>query len=178
MVLKQLTGKCLVAAPSVTGGMFERSVVLIYEQSSSGVAGIILNHKSNFTTHDLAESKGYNAVAPVETIYTGGPVNRNAVFMLHDSGWYSRNTMTINQHLSLSSDDIMIHKYLQGNTPRLYRFCAGAAVWSAAQLSSEFDRGSWLQAELSMDQIFNYNGLTQWDMSVECAVKSTIDMYI
>ena len=176
--MKQLTGKCLVATPALTNGIFERSVVFVYEQSPTGVAGIILNHKSNYTTADLAEIKGYSSSAAVETIYTGGPVNKNAVFMLHDSGWFSRNTMAINSELSLSSDDIMMHKYLQGNTPRLYRFCAGAAIWTARQLQMEFEHGYWIQAELTLNQIFNYQGLTQWDMSLECAVKSTVDMYI
>ena len=172
-----LPGKCLVAAPALKGGMFERAVIYVYEQTSKGVAGLIINHKSNYTTEDLAASKGYAGGINIDTIYTGGPVNKNAVVMLHTTGWYSSNTMQVNRDCAVSSDDVMIHKYLQGNTPDHYRFCAGASVWAPAQLINEFAQNKWLSTELTVDQLFGYSGLTQWDMALERAVSSTVDQY-
>lgn len=176
--MMNFAGKCLVATPALSDSMFERAVIYCYEQTGSGVAGLIVNHKSNYTTEDLAASKGYSSGVTVDTIYTGGPVNRSAVVMLHTAGWYSRNTMQVDDEISVSSDDIMIHKYLQGNTPELYKFCAGASVWSPAQLTAEFKRGNWMLTQLTTQQIFCYNGLTQWDMALESAVKDTVDLYI
>lgn len=175
--MKNCIGKCLVAAPTLKGSMFERSVVYVYEQTDVGVAGLIINHKSNYTTEDLAASKGYSGGAVIDSIYNGGPVNRTAVVLLHSAGWFSANTMPVNRELSVSSDDVMIHKYLQGNTPKQYRFCAGASVWSPAQLQNEFAKGNWLLAQLTTHQIFDYNGLTQWDMALEHAVSETVNQY-
>ena len=172
----ELVGSCLVAAPALRGNQFERSVIYIYEQTQTGIAGLIINHRSNYTTEDLAKSEGYNPVT-FDPIYRGGPVNSSAVVMLHTTGWYSSNTMQVTGDTAVSSDDVMIHKYLQGNTPDRYKFCAGAAVWAPQQLVGEFVRGSWLKAQLSVDELFRYNGLTQWDMALERAVSSAVDHY-
>jgi len=172
-----LAGKCLIAAPSLRGSQFERSVIYIYEQTPNGVAGLIINHKSNYTTADLAASKGYSNSATVDTIYNGGPVNPQAVVMLHTTGWYSSNTMQVSADLAVSSDDVMIHKYLTGNTPDDYKFCAGASVWAPQQLQGDFGRGNWLQTRLTTQEIFAYSGLTQWDMALELAISDNVKQY-
>ena len=59
----------------------------------------------------------------------GGDNNESAMIMLHTDEWYSSNTIQINDHLSMSSDDLMMEKLEMGNVPEWYRLFLGFEGW-------------------------------------------------
>ena len=173
-----LTGKCLIARPTLIDPFFKQSVVFIYEHSSRGVVGVILNKKLNVNTRVLLENKGFIGNVPEEPLYTGGPVNERALVMLHSNDWHSGNTMIVNKNFSVTSDDIMLFKYTQGDTPRYYRFFAGASVWHPQQIKHEMARNSWLVSELDMQTVFEADSRNLWDTAVEQTATETMDKFI
>jgi len=173
-----LTGKCLIARPTLIDPFFKQSVVFIYEHSSRGVVGVILNKKLNVSTRVLCENKGFVGNVPEEPLYTGGPVNERALVMLHSNDWGSGNTMRVNKNFSVTSDDIMLFKYTQGDTPRYYRFFAGASVWHPQQIKHEMARNSWLVSELDMQTVFEADSRNLWDTAVEQTATETMDKFI
>ena len=173
-----LLGKCLIARPSLIDPYFLKSVVYVYEHSSRGTAGVILNKRLAANTKTLLANKGFNTNVPSEPLYAGGPVNERAVVMLHSADWSSSNTMRVTENISVTSDDIMLFQYSQGSTPRYYKFFAGASVWHPQQIKQEIARNSWLICDLDMDTIFETDRRNLWDTAVEQTASETMDRFL
>lgn len=166
------------ATPKVRDPHFAQSVVLIYEQTSKGIAGVVLNKKGKYNTRDIAEKHGYTLTTASDPLYAGGPVNPNAVLMLHTTDWRSSNTMMITEQLAVSSDDIMMMRYLNGDQPKNLRFFSGSAVWSPPQLNNEINNNHWLTCDLTLGEIFSYNSSNQWQLALESAARTAIDSFM
>jgi putative transcriptional regulator len=174
-----LVGKCLIARPNIIDPFFKRSVVYIYEQTTQGIAGIVTNiRKSKITTHDIFVNRGFTPSEPPEKVYQGGPVNENTVILLHTSDWRSSNTLCVNDKISVTSDDLMFYKFLNGNKPNGYKFCTGVAAWHTQQIAAELKANHWLVSDLSPHDILDLEGRTQWDTAIEINARDTIDRYI
>jgi putative transcriptional regulator len=173
-----LTGKCLIARPSIVDPFFAKSVVFVYEHTMKGTAGVIINKKLSKTTKDLLMNKGFDANVPGETLFAGGPVNERAVVMLHSADWTSSNTLHVTSNISVTSDDIMLFRYAQGDTPRHYKFCCGASIWHPQQMKSEINRNNWLIVDLDVETIFETHPVNLWDIAVEQTATETMDKFI
>ena len=173
-----LTGKCLIARPTMVDPFFAKSVVYIYEHSIKGTAGIIINKKLSNNTKSLLANKGFDTNVPAEPLYAGGPVNERAVIMLHSGDWQSSNTLKVTKSISVTSDDIMLFRYTQGETPRYYRFCCGASVWHPQQIKQEIARNSWLICDLDLETIFETHPTHLWDTAIEQTAAETMEKYI
>jgi putative transcriptional regulator len=172
-----LKGKCLIARPSVTDPFFKKSVVMIYEHTAQATVGLVLNKSTNtLQLKDILSNRGYDSIA-TDPIYLGGPVNERAISMLHSGDWYSSNTMPVNNQISISSDDLMIYKFVNGDMPDGYRFFLGSAVWHPKQITHEIQKNSWLISELDIESIFNSDGREMWDLAIETNARDTIDKF-
>ena len=175
-----LQGKYLLARPIIIDPWFKKAVVFIYEHTPLGAAGLLLNKP---TSAQMSKLQGgglpvnFNPVYD-DTLYTGGPVNEQAIIMMHTSEWFSKNTNQINKEISISSDKFMIEKVLSGNVPKGFRCCTGMCAWHQGQLESEINRNHWLCTKLDLSIVFDLNGHQQWQIAIEKVAKSTIDKYI
>jgi putative transcriptional regulator len=173
-----LTGKVLVARPSILDPMFTKSVVFIHEHSTRGTAGLILNKRLATNTKDICASKGFEGNFPREPVYSGGPVNTRGIVLFHSADWRVSNTMRVNSQCCISSDDMMLFKYTQGDTPRYYRFFAGMSIWHPAQIQQEIKANNWLITQLDIDTIFETDHRHLWDIAVESAAQEMMDKFI
>jgi len=173
-----LKSKCLVARPSIVDSHFKKSVVLIFDYTPHGTAGLILNKRQNLNTQVLCHNKGFDTNVPSETVYLGGPVSTSSVCLLHTADWRSSNTMTVSDQLSISSDDMMFHKYTHGDTARYYRWFTGHAVWHPRQINAELAANHWLITQLDVEQIFETDHRHLWDLAVETAAQDMMDKFI
>ena len=172
-----LLGKCLIARPSIQDPYFKRSVVLIYEHTPQATIGLVLNKRApGKYLKDLLTNRGYDTIA-TDPLFVGGPVNERAVCMLHSTGWNSSNTIIVSNTFSISSDDLMIYKFVNGDTPSGYKFCLGSAVWHPAQIKMEIKANHWLISDLTAHDVFDYEGREMWDRAVEKNAQQTIDRY-
>tara|TARA_Y100000114_G_C11590254_1_gene245434 strand:+ start:99 stop:626 length:528 start_codon:yes stop_codon:yes gene_type:complete len=173
-----MVGLCMVARPSVQDPLFKNSVVFMFEQNAQQTTGVIINKKSNITTHEILNNMGVQPPLGNEPVYAGGPVSKQSILILHTKEWNSTSTFRVAGKYAVSSDDLMLKKYASGDTPRGYKFCAGVSVWQNEQLAKEMANYAWLVVDLNKNLIFDHNGLTQWDLAIERAAKNTMDQYI
>lgn len=172
-----LKGKCLIARPSITDPLFRKTVVLIYEQFPEYTTGLILNKRTpSLEVKDILSNRGYDSVES-DPIYIGGPVNQKAISLLHSSNWYSSNTMPVNDQINISSDDLMMFKFVNGDVPDNFRFFLGNSVWHSQQLIGEIDNNYWLVNSLDIDDIFNYDGREMWDLAIETTARDVMDKF-
>jgi putative transcriptional regulator len=170
-----LIGRILVARPIIQDPYFKKSVVLIYEQNDH-TAGLVLNKPGTMTFTDVAIQKGMTCAPEGNvTIYNGGPVNQNALVVLHTNEWNSQNTLVVDNKCSVSSDGLMIHKISSGNIPNGFRVFTGASIWRKGQLEHEINLNHWLITDFSTRDIFDIDRREQWDAAVNKAAKQMID---
>lgn len=174
---KSYQGKLLVAHPMLTD-FFARSVIYIYKDDSSGTAGLILNKPTRYTVKELLQESSLEYYGK-EHVYKGGPVNEQAIFMLHTDDWYSTSTTQIGRGLALTSDDFMIEKLSIDQTPTRWRMCAGLAGWAYGQLEKELSsKYGWLICDANASIVFAQDGERQWNRALQQCVDQTINQYI
>jgi len=160
-------GKFLVARPNIQQGFFSKSVVYIYEDGPQGTAGVALNEPTPITLRHMAAQVGVNCGYDDIKVFRGGPVNENAVSLVHTPDFQSQNTFHTQAALDISSDTEMIHRLASGEQPAYFRLTTGASVWAPGQLDSEFKRGFWLLGDLELDQVLTMSGDAQWYRAIE-----------
>jgi putative transcriptional regulator len=141
-----LQGSFLIAAHQLRDANFYRSVVLLLEHSSQSAMGLVVNRPSGTSIGEaLAQHSPVNNVdAPV---FCGGPVEKNALFMLHNSVTLGKQDQEVAPGLFLAGSEQSFNEVVQkkaspGNEI-LFRLINGYAGWGAGQLESEMARGDW-----------------------------------
>ncbi len=94
-------GTLLIAPPSVQGGIWQKSVILVTEHHERGSLGLMLNRRSNMSITEFATQCNVELDIPGH-VYIGGPVNQQSFCMLHSNDWASSNTMRVDQRFSVS----------------------------------------------------------------------------
>lgn len=72
--VSSLTGRLLVAAPSLTDPNFDRAVVLLLDHDEEGSLGVVLNRPTPVGVGDILESWAGLAGEP-DVVFQGGPVS-------------------------------------------------------------------------------------------------------
>ena len=85
----------MVARPSVQDPLFKNSVVFMFEQNAQQTTGVIINKKSNITTHEILNNMGVQPPLGNEPVYAGGPVSKQSILILHTKEWNSTSTFRV-----------------------------------------------------------------------------------
>lgn len=137
-------GRLLVATPLLNEANFERTVILMLEDSEEGALGVVLNRPSELEIGDpLPDWAGLSAPPPV--VFVGGPVSRTSVIALArcsdlpamaEDAW----TQVLGPIgvLDLTADATLLQAIV-GDV----RVFAGYAGWGAEQLVDEIAEGAW-----------------------------------
>lgn len=179
-------GKCLISHPNVPqNSVFHKSVIYIHQDDPNiGTLGLILNKMSGFTVSDVCAEKGITFGDINQKVFHGGPINEQALQLLHTNDFMSSNTQSAGKNLLVSSDNFMLQKLGAGNQPAWWRLFGGMAGWAPGQLNAELKgewpyrpENSWLIADLNEDQIFGIAGEKQWLVAFEVCSKQTINSW-
>lgn len=168
-----LTGKLLIAPPSVRGNFWQKTVIFVTEDHARGSMGIVLNKQSKMSIREFAEQ--CNVDIDIDGfVYVGGPVNVKALTLLHSSEWKTNNTMQINDEFSISSSHELLPRLAMGDHPKHWRLLVGLCVWAPEQLTNEIKgiapyqhNFSWLTATPSYTSVFGLEAQDQWTQSIE-----------
>ncbi|WP_375002884.1 YqgE/AlgH family protein [Aeromicrobium sp. CTD01-1L150] len=141
--MERLRGRLLVATPAIEGGPFLRSVVYVLDHDEDGALGVIVNHPLDADVDDVLPAWGSLVNAPV-CLFDGGPVAMDsalAVGVLNapeatPAGWrpMAGRVGLVDLAGPLPDDGQLVGM----------RVFAGYAGWSAGQLESEIEEGSWV----------------------------------
>ena len=168
-----LTGKLLIAPPSVRGNFWQKTVIFVTEDHARGSRGIVLNKQSKMSIREFAEQ--CNVDIDIDGfVYVGGPVNVKALTLLHSSEWKTNNTMQINDEFSISSSHELLPRLAMGDHPKHWRLLVGLCAWAPEQLTNEIKgiapyqhNFSWLTATPSYTSVFGLEAQDQWTQSIE-----------
>ena len=157
-----LANQFLIAMPHLEDPWFNQTVTYLWRHSEEGALGIVINKPSNMRLADLLEElkislekrKG-DIEFHSQRVMTGGPVERNKGFILHNSGREWEYTLPITPELSLSMSKDILADIALGDGPERYLVALGCAGWEAGQLEQEISDNVWLTVPAVPELIFS-----------------------
>jgi putative transcriptional regulator len=151
-VNENLSGRLLVASPTLLDPNFIGAVILILEHNDDGAFGLVLNHPSDSPVEDhlpwLAGRTGEPGV-----VFVGGPVEPAIAIALERS---EEGTQPTPLHgvaiLDVGSED--------GDSEcRVY---SGYSGWGAGQLEGEIDEEAWITVDAAAADVFSADPQGLW----------------
>ncbi len=160
-----LTGKLLVAMPSIGDDRFAHSVIYMCAHTKDGAMGIVVNRPLKAPTFDdlLAQL----SIAPLPParrlgLYAGGPVDNVRGFVLHTADWTSDASLHVDQGLALTASLDVLKVIAGGGGPREGILALGYAGWGPGQLDSEIGNNVWLSVPADEQLVFDTDHDTKW----------------
>lgn len=151
----------LIAMPHLRDPNFNGSVTYLWKHDKEGALGLVVNQPSKLMIPDLMEELGitikdeFLARVHDSSILTGGPVERNKGFILHEAGTEWDYTLPVNDDVSLSMSKDILQEIADGGGPSRYLITLGCAGWDAGQLEREIGDNVWLTVPANTDLLFS-----------------------
>jgi putative transcriptional regulator len=158
-------GQLLIAAPSLQGSPFERSVILVAQHSRDGALGIVINRPlGERQIASLIEAFGVTAtdVNGSVRVYRGGPVSPEIGFVVHSTDYRLADTIDIDGKVALTAAPDVLRDigHRKGPTKSLVAF--GYAGWGPSQLDDEIVRGDWYNVPEDPALVFDDDRAKVW----------------
>ncbi len=152
-----LQNTLLVASPALNDTPWENTVIYICSHSEEGTMGVVINRPLEditFTeiTSELEIPRSSSAGDPV--IFSGGPVEINRGFVLHNDGYQHESTMRIAPNINLSATSDIVTAIARGTAPEDLNFCLGYSGWDSGQLEQELVENSWFTLSADTDILY------------------------
>ena len=165
-----LTGKLLLAMPSMGDPRFHKAVIFMCSDNEEGAMGIVLNQQlPGMILGDLFQEIGCEIKTPGHAdlpVLMGGPVESSRGFLLHTMDYDSAETIRVNDKYGVSGTLEALRSFAEGRGPQDMVFALGYAGWGAGQLEQEMLDNAWLVVEADHELIFNTGILDRWDRAM------------
>ena len=164
-----LTGKLLLAMPSMGDPRFSRAVIFICAHDENGAMGIVLNHPlEGVALTELFEqleidSDPANDEIPV---MSGGPVEKARGFILHTKEFRQEDTVDIDEEFAVTGTIDALKAIATGEGPKQMLFALGYAGWSAGQLDEEMHHNAWLVVDPDKAIVFDVEPEDRWEKAI------------
>jgi putative transcriptional regulator len=162
-----LTGKLLLAMPSMGDSRFHHAVIFVISHHALGAMGLIINSPvQDFTFDQLMKEAGL-ADIPIKrdgvVLLNGGPVEIQHGFLLHTSDYIQENTIEVNAGLSVSASLDALQAFAGGQVPKEGLLALGYAGWGAGQLEQELQDNAWSVVDSDYEILFNTPLEDRWE---------------
>jgi putative transcriptional regulator len=158
-----LTGKLLIAMPSMMDSTFGESVVFLCAHSAEGAMGLIINKPMpglNFL--ELADQLDLSKVPEhmqeklqQTPLLMGGPVEQHRGFVLHSADYkLEESSLDVTAGFKLSATTDILQAIAMGKGPLQTVLALGYAGWSPGQLENELLHNGWLHCDADADLVF------------------------
>ena len=151
-----LTGKALIAMPSLAGSSFARSVIYMCAHTADGAMGIVLNQPlASPSFEGLLKTLGVAPLPPARSIrlHSGGPVDNGRGFVLHTTDWTGDGSLRVDDRLALTASLDILTAIAEGGGPEQGLLALGYAGWGPGQLDREMQENAWLSVALAAEDI-------------------------
>jgi putative transcriptional regulator len=163
-------GQFLIAGTQLRDPTFFKTVVLMVEHCDDGAMGLVINRPTSVNMANMLAGH-FDIPTTDEVIYSGGPVEPKALFVVHDSSELSdgENPVVPGIHVASSTDvfERVIQSYLTSDDEMEFRIFAGCAGWGAGQLEDELERGDWYLQPATAGMTLDADPYEIWDRLVE-----------
>ena len=167
---KFLSGKFLIASPSMTDPRFYKSVIYIISHKKDGAMGIVINQpiietklKNIIFNEELKDSSNIDNIP----ITLGGPVDTKKGFILHTSEFKDKSTIKVDSNIFLTSNINILKSIVKGKGPKKSLFALGYAGWFPGQLEEEISNDGWLIAPGDSKLIFECKVENKWSEAIK-----------
>ena len=153
-------GTVIISAPALADPQFEKAVILITEYNENGATGFVINKPFHRKFNELTEfmhSKPF-------TLYTGGPVDTENLFMLHQRSDLIKGGKYVSGNIYFGGDFQQAVRYMNDgsiNSAGIKLFI-GYCGWDAGELEAEVEEGSWLVTEEKGSIVFEKEDV-EWE---------------
>lgn len=157
--MKSLKGHLLVATEQLLDANFVRTVLLLFDHTSEGAAGVILNRPTEATITDISERIFEEVFEWDKEIHLGGPVP-GPLMALHNEADLA--DQEIIPGVSSTTDSAKLREIIE-RKPEPCFLLAQYAGWGAGQLEREIAEDSWVSLPATADHVFWTREQDLWD---------------
>jgi len=175
-----LTNHFIIAMPGLADPMFEKSVSFICQHNEQGAMGLTINRPTDIPFSELLSQLHIpleDSSISSTPVYLGGPVETGHGFILHtknsDKTWDQ--TLSINEHIGLSSSKDILTDIAKGEGPSDYLIILGYSGWVSGQIEKEIQENSWLNTPADSEIIFHTPINKRWE---KAAMKIGVDIHL
>jgi len=165
-----LSGKLLIAMPSMGDPRFARTVVYVCAHSPDGAMGLIINKPTpEIQVSDLLEQLKIAArhdMAPIR-VHFGGPVEHGRGFVLHSDDYNSEGaTLRVDEDFSMTATLDVLEALAGGEGPRESLLALGYSGWGPGQLEEELQQNGWLVTDATPRLVFSQDDHGKWEAAL------------
>ena len=167
---KFLSGKFLIASPTMADPRFYKSVIYMITHKNEGAMGIVINQpivetKINniINNEELKDNSNIDNIP----ITIGGPVDTKKGFILHTSEFKDETTIKVDSEIFLTSNINILKSIVKGDGPKKSLFALGYAGWQPGQLEEELLNDGWLVAPGNSKLIFECKAERKWREAIK-----------
>lgn len=141
-------GDILIAKPTLSNDIFNRSVVFITEHSENGSVGFILNKSSHIPLNIFVSQMNSDLI-----VYEGGPVDKDNIYYLHSRPDLISDSEKITENIYWSGNYDDVKEAINNGkiADNEIRFYLGYSGWTAQQLEDELSMNAWIHIREKID---------------------------
>ena len=168
---RYLDGYFLISEFDLMDPNFYRSVILMIAHDDEGAFGLVVNRPSSLALGEVIEGVEDTPAAKIP-VFIGGPVQQNALFVLHMSQEREGEAAAVKKPLDGVIFEPATHsliEYLSGEWGALpeeerpvVRLYAGYSGWGPGQLEGELKRSSWVVLKATEQVVFDADPEATW----------------
>ncbi len=148
----------LIAMPQLQGSYFANSVIYIWRHSDEGALGTVINLPMDMKLSEIFDQLDIsvqNQAAANKMVLSGGPVETDKGFIIHDASTQWPSTMDVTDDIRITTSKDILADISHDEGPENYLIALGCAGWSPGQLEQEIIENSWLTCPASKEIIFS-----------------------
>jgi putative transcriptional regulator len=150
--MKLQQGFFIHSTPLLNDTIFEQTVILIAEYNEKGALGFIINKSFGRTLNELEEFKHSHPFP----IYTGGPVDQEHLYFLHQRPDVIADGTLIAEGMYLGGNFQQAVEAINNRTLTTVdvKIFIGYCGWDAGELEAEIVEESWMVGEGVVEEVF------------------------
>ncbi len=165
-----LNNQFLIAMPTLADPSFFHTVTYLCQHTTEGALGIVINRPAGMKLGDIYKQMNIQVTAK-ETldvdIFSGGPVQQERGFVIHDAGGEWDSSILISEGIALTTSRDVLEAIAKGAGPKHYLVALGYAGWGAGQLEHEVISNAWLNAPCATDILFTAPFMQRWNLAAK-----------
>ncbi|MEQ9408625.1 MAG: YqgE/AlgH family protein [Fuerstiella sp.] len=165
-----LRGHLLVAASHLRDPNFYRSVVLMLEHSEETAMGLVINRPSSIAV-DAAMLKLKSKPISGDPIFSGGPVDTSALFILHNCVELGQQDEEVTAGVFVTGSNDSFESLVTSDVSCThkcgFRIYCGYAGWGPGQLEAEIDRSDWRIIPADSSLVFEEDPYSLWEVCTQ-----------
>ncbi|MCC7275053.1 MAG: YqgE/AlgH family protein [Alphaproteobacteria bacterium] len=164
-----MTGRLLVAMPTIGDPRFDRAVIYMCAHSEEGAMGLVVNKLlGSLTVSELMKQLSLEGSAATASmpVHFGGPVETGRGFVLHSADQTYDGTLVVDGRMALTATMDVLKAIAAGSGPRQALMALGYSGWGPGQLDDEIQANGWLQVPADDDLVFGTAPDATWERAL------------